>query len=238
MFRLREVLSERSLPPGYDASMGLVVLCGRRPVGISRLRTLPCPESFKVHFKSFTMINAQRTRFIRTQLEAMQRLFAEVGVAVLPGTTEDLSGNVALQPLQNPSVGPCKGGQTMTQDQKDIFANRNGVGTKDIVIYVVTTITSSTGNPIGCASHPSGQPGALVVHNAAPWLVAHEVGHVLGLNHVCEIPSTTNPTPATVCTVGHRDSLMFPNVGWTNIPPDLAANEGSAMISSDLTRPC
>jgi hypothetical protein len=52
--------------------------------------------------------------------------------------------------------------------------------------------------------------------------VAHEVGHVLGLNHI----------------TGQSDSLMFPNVGWTNVPPDLAASEHTTMFNSNFTNAC
>lgn len=239
-FSLRDTLANRQLPPGYDVSMGVVVLLGRRPASITRLRTSPCPQSVVVHFKSLLPINNALNQFIRTQFIAMQRLFAEGDVAVLLGTTEDLSGNMALQPLQNLNVGQCLLGQT-TQDQNDLFANRNNVGNDELVVYIVQTLVGGAGNFLGCASHPNGQPGAAVIQAAnADWLVAHEVGHVLGLRHVCEFPTAANPTPAVACVAGsgQSDSLMFPNVGWTNVPPDLSTAENSTMINSNLTNPC
>jgi hypothetical protein len=121
----------------------------------------------------------------------MQRLFAEGGIAVLPGTTEDLSGNPALQPLQNLDIGLCAGEPTL--DQNTLFANRNNVGNDELVVYIVAQLIGSTpsGTPanfVGCATHPTRQPGAVVVQSPARWLVAHEVGHVLRLAHVCEVP--------------------------------------------------
>lgn len=77
--------------------MVIVVLCGRRPVSITRLRNSPCPESVIFHFKSLLAINNAINQFIDTQFIAMQRLFAEGDVAVLRGTTEDLSGNAAAR---------------------------------------------------------------------------------------------------------------------------------------------
>lgn len=50
MFDLRQTLANRQLPLGYQPSMGIVVLCGRRPASITRLRTSPTPQSFIVHF--------------------------------------------------------------------------------------------------------------------------------------------------------------------------------------------
>jgi hypothetical protein len=239
MFSLRDTLANRRLPPGYNINMGIVVLCGRRPASITRLRNSRCPESVVIHFKSLLAINNSINQFIDTQFTAMQSLFAEGDVAVLRGTTEDLSGNPLLQSLQNLNVGQCLLGQP-TQDQNTLFANRNNVGNNELVVYIVATLIGGGGNFLGCATHPNGQPGATVVQSSARWLVAHEVGHVLGLRHVCEFPKPANPTPAVPCVAGsgQSDSLMFPNVGWTNVPPDLTAAENATMRNSNLTRPC
>ena len=242
MFSLKAILANRQLPPGYNIGMGIVVLCGRRPASITRLRTSPCTQSVFVHFKSLIPINNNVNQFIDTQFLAMQRLLAEGDVAVLRGTTEDLSGNMALQPLQNLDVGQCRTG-TPTAEQTTLFANRNNVGNNELVIYIVANLidaSGAAGNFLGCATHPNGQPGVAVVQANARWLVAHEVGHVLGLRHVCEFPTAANPTPAVACVAGsgQSDSLMFPNVGWTNVPPNLADAENSRMRDSDLTTPC
>jgi hypothetical protein len=189
-----------------------------------------------VHFKSLLPINNDAINlFINTQFIAMQRLFAKGGLAILRGTTEDLSGNPALQLLQNLDVGQCRG--TPTAEQTTLFANRNNVGNNELVVYIVANLidaSGTAGNFLGCATHPTGQPGAAVVQNPAGWLVAHEVGHVLRLRHVCEVVSPGTPPPPVPCAAGHSDSLMFPNVGWTNVPPDLAASEYTTMINSSL----
>jgi hypothetical protein len=93
------------------------------------------------------------------------------------------------------------------------------------VIYVVDTLVGGSGNLLGCATHPDGQPGAAIVDNvSARWLTSHEVGHVLGLRHV------TGPSAST-------DDLMWRTVAWTNPPPDVASGEASTMRGSSLTRP-
>jgi hypothetical protein len=174
----------------------------------------------------------------------MQMLFAEGDIAVLRGTTEDLSGDPILQPLQNLNVGDCPlpGGQP-TPDQIALFANRNNVGNNELVVYIVSTLIG-TKNFLGCSTHPAGQPGvAVALIASAFWLVAHEVGHVLGLRHVCEFATSTNPTPAVPCVAGsgQSDNLMFPNVSnlsFTNLPPNLSASEYTTMLNSGLTKPC
>jgi hypothetical protein len=233
MFSLRSALSTRQLPRNYTLDMGIVVLCGHRPTSITVLKNSPCPESFIVHFKSLVPLNDSTKQFIATQFTAMQRLYAEGGVASVRGTTEDLSGNAALQHLQNLKVGQCVLGQP-TNDQNNLFVNRDNVGDKEVVVYVVSTLIGGAGNVVGCATHPDGQPGAAVIQIGANWLVAHEVGHVLGLSHVCEVP----PTPGVPCVAANSDSLMFPTVGWTNVPPDLSDPEYSTMVNSDITNAC
>src|SRR2546422_11452898 len=43
---------------------------------------------------------------------------------------------------------------------------------------VPTTLSSKQPPPLnGCASHPAGKPGAVVVKTASPWTFAHEQGH-------------------------------------------------------------
>ena len=190
----------------------------------------------RVHFKSLIPMTNTVNAFIDTQFLNMHDLFATCGITVTRETTEDLSGDPNLTPLQNLNVGACAG--QPTQDQNTLFANRNNADEDELVVYVVQTLIGGAGNFLGCATHPDGQPGAAVVQDPAQWLTAHEVGHVLGLNHVCTKATATNPNPPNKCEAADRDSLMFPDVGWTNVPPDVSAAEESAMRESGLTNPC
>jgi hypothetical protein len=195
-------------------------------------------ESIRVrlHFKSLLPITTTINQFIDAQFLAMEQLFATVGITTFRLTTEDLSGDLNLQPLQNLNIGRCLLGQP-TQDQIALFANRNNIGNNELVVYIVSTLIGVPTTFVGCATHPDGQPGVAVVQSTANWLTAHEVGHVLGLRHVCEFATTANPNPAIRCVTGsgQSDSLMFPFVQWTNLPPDLSAAEEATMLNSDLT---
>jgi hypothetical protein len=153
----------------------------------------------------------------------MQRLFTLARIDVRRGTTEDLSGDDDLATLLALDVDGCFLGQP-TAEVEDLFANRNNAADNDLVIYIVQTLVGGAGNFVGCASHPDGQPGATIVQSSARWLLAHEVGHVLGLLHVPTTPSSNS------------DFLMWPNIGWTNVPPDISAAQVAQMIDSDLTR--
>ena len=182
----------------------------------------PGSQRITVHFKSLLQLTQARLNYLADQYAAMEELYAGGGnIAVMRGTTEDLSGNAALTSLQNLNVGACTLGSTTT-DQTTLFANRNNAGANDIVVYLASTLIGGAGNFVGCASHPAGQPGCAIVEvDTARWLTAHEVGHVLDLLHV-----------------SNTDRLMNPSIGWTNLPPDLIASEFTTMLSSALSIPC
>ena len=130
-----------------------------------------------------------------------------------------------LSNLANLTVGLCLMGQP-TPNQNVLFANRNNVPAGDLVVYVAQTLLGGAGNFVGCAAFPAGRPGAVIVQNAASWLLAHEVGHVLGLPHVPNAPST------------NTDSLMWPFTTWTNVPPDISDGESTILHLSPFTREC
>ena len=86
-----------------------------------------------------------------------------------------------------------------------------------MVVYFVR----STNPPLnGCAAHPNNRPGAVVAQGATRWTLGHEIGHVLGLNHVND-----------------NDRLMTGNgtANITNPPPNLIASEITRMGNSKLT---
>jgi hypothetical protein len=177
-------------------------------------------EHVTLHFKSLLPLTKARADYLNDQFAAIEDLYAQgQNIDVARGTTEDLSSNAALTALQNLNVGACKMGTTTT-DQDSLFQNRDNVGANDVVVYLVSSLIGGSGNFVGCAAHPAGRPGCVIVPTTARWLTGHEVGHVLDLVHV-----------------NNADRLMNPNTGWTNVPPDLVADEYQTMLDSGLTSP-
>ncbi len=170
-----------------------------------------------IHFKTLVAATAAVHTFIANQFAAMDELYIRGRVNVIMGTTEDLSADPALVNVVDLDVGACMSG-TQTDEQRALFSRRNLAQPNDIVVYVARTLQGGAGNFLGCASHPAGQPGCAVVVSGAAWLLAHEVGHVLGLRHI-----------------ENSDRLMNPNVGWTNVPPDVVDSEYKTMRDSNLT---
>lgn len=165
-------------------------------------------ETLRVHFKVLTA----PTRFtIDQMLAAMREVYEPQGIRVIRASDENLN----LPALQVVDVGGCSG--TPTTEQNTLFGNRNNVQGNDVVVYFVR----ATDPPLnGCATHPSGRPGAVVVSTASRWTMAHEVGHVLGLRHVDD--------NNRLMTQNGTDNI-------TNPPPDLIASEVTTMKNSSLT---
>jgi hypothetical protein len=147
-------------------------------------------------------------------LASMREVYEPAGFRIIRASDETLN----LPLLNVVDVAGCVRGST-TAEQNTLFANRNNVGANDVVVYFV----QATNPPLnGCAAHPSGRPGAVVASIASRWTLGHEVGHVLGLNHV-----------------SNNDRLMTGNgtANITNPPPDLIASEIATITASSLSIP-
>lgn len=165
----------------------------------------------RVHVKQLV---APTSFTLNEQFAAMQDVYATAGIRVDWSTTENLS----LSTLEDVDVGGCTMG-SVTAEQITLFGNRNFVGTNDLVVYYVRSTVPGYN---GCAAHPSGRPGCVVVRTASRWTLGHEFGHVLGIHHV-----------------NNNNRLMTGNGTFniTNPPPDLASAEVTTLLNSGLSRP-
>jgi VCBS repeat protein len=165
-------------------------------------------ECVRLHVKILT----NPTISVENMIVSMQWVYESIGIRVHRVSTENLN----LPNLNDIDVGTCTLG-SVTQEQIDLFANRNNAGPNDVIVYFVR----STVPPFnGCASHPAGRPGAVVASGATRWTLAHEVGHVMGLFHIND-----------------NNRLMTGNgtSNITNPPPDLIAQEVITMQKSNLS---
>lgn len=182
-----------------------------------------CRQSLTIHFKSLVPITNTVRDFWINEFSAMAQLYINGGIYVRLGSIEDLSNNMALQPFSNLNVGNCTLGNP-TAAINTLFANRNNASANDIVVYLVNSLinVNMPANLGGCATFPFGLPGCAITQTNFRWVTAHEVGHVLGLFHV----------------PGNSDSLLFPSIAWTNLPPDISNNEFQTMLNSNSTINC
>jgi hypothetical protein len=144
-----------------------------------------------------------------TALASMQLVYGAWDLDVDLRSVEQLQdGSLADLP-----VGECGMGAP-TPEQQRLFANRQGVGPNEMVAYFVR----STIPPYnGCAAYPGGLPGAVIAQHATRWTLGHEIGHVMGLEHV-----------------DNNHQLMTGNgtSNITNPPPILDPDEAAKMIAS------
>ena len=170
---------------------------------------------------------------LNTMIANMRTVYDTADILVEEGPRENLTVTDATGTTQlDFNVSPCNRGQTPTADQTLLFANRNNAGSNDIVVYFVR----STIPPLnGCAAFPSGEPGAVVTQGASPWTLAHECGHVLGLNHL----TTEAGAGGVPCSTPDFTRLMT-GCGTANITgtPTVSSGEISTMQGSSLTRGC
>lgn len=214
---------------GPQTEGALIRATGKLPPGCGGGTVPPvkgCPPH-KARLRLHVKILVQPAIPISTQISNMQSVYGPAGFLVEVASTETLN----LPDLEDldlilPDGSSCHSGG-VSAEQVQLFNNRNNVGTDELVVYFI----NSTDPPFnGCASHPPGRPGAAVVHDCSPWTLAHEIGHVLGLNH-CDDPDNS------VCL---RDRLMTGcgTGSITNPPPDLVGSEVTAMDNSSLTINC
>jgi hypothetical protein len=191
----------------------------------NQINLLRNTEHIRVHIK---IIDNPITFTLDEMVSAMRQVYGNSGIGVVIRTIEDLNAVLPPATINNfltiDVVTNCPSGSTTTE-QNDLFNNRNNVQNNDIVVYFVR----STNPPYnGCANHPAGRPGAIVVRTASRWTLAHEIGHVLGLDHVDSSGSCLFDRLMTGCGTG----------GITNPPPDLIQSEFNTMNNSGLTVRC
>jgi hypothetical protein len=111
----------------------------------------------------------------------------------------------------------CDGdGHVVSAEEAALFNLGRNLGANIVGYY----INASSGGFLGCAAHPPGRRGfwvgSLVGTANAEWVLAHELTHVVGNNR--HVPNNDVP-------MGNRENLMWPNNGWTFVPPDLVGNQ-------------
>jgi len=154
-------------------------------------------------------------------LRAMREIFSTADMRVEVVSRESLTALTSTA-LNDLDVGACT--SPPTAEQTALFMNRNNVDDGDIVIYFV----QGTGPKFdGCAIHPPNQDGAVIDQVAVVWVLAHEVGHVLGLGHIggenCGLPAGSTGGPSTT-------SLMSQCwLGFIVGTPTVAASEINIM---------
>ena len=208
------------------------------------LEASSCPFSrcIRLHIKILTNPSIP----IETMLNRMREIYSAAGIRVEVVSREYLTpanlGNANFTTLNDLDVGECQGAASTEQNQ--LFQNQNNVDANqrgnELVIYFVGSVTKTSGDTLnGCASFPMGQPGAVVAQIASQWTLAHEVGHVFGLNHISGEHRGCPASNLECCSTPDRTRLMT-GCSTSNITgtPTVDQNEINKMLSSNLTQQC
>jgi hypothetical protein len=187
----------------------------------------PHPERLRLHIKIIdpTLAAAAAPNLITRSIAQIKSLYSGIGILVDIASTEILTPSATAPATV--AVGSCKG--KTTPQQNTLFGNRNGVTGNDVVAYFVTATLPSLN---GCATHPGGSDGAIITTIASNFTLAHEIGHVLGLQHITGEPCGSGFTPTALMTACSTSALA------ATPPPTISATEAATMLASADTVPC
>jgi Metallo-peptidase family M12B Reprolysin-like len=190
-------------------------------------RGCPFPRCNTIHIKVLQQPNIA----IDTMLRNMRQAYSTANIRVEVGSRENLGGP-AFAALLDVDVGTCPlppvSQAMLTAEQTQLFQNRNNVGANALAVYFVRS-TQPASN--GCSASTANQPSVVVAQIASSWTLAHEVGHVLGLQHIS--PETCPPT-------GPAPTRLMTGCGTNLITgtPTLDSTETATMNASTQTNAC
>ncbi|MGW3246544.1 hypothetical protein [Streptomyces sp. NPDC001070] len=221
-------ISDSCLLDSWPASVRQLAIKGGVPFPLSLatlIRNGKCPHDkcLVLHLK-FVM---DPDIAVHAMLVDMRATYDAAAIGVSVRSREDLTGP-AFTLLLDLDVGACSARNlgTLTLEQTQLFANRNNVGSNEVVAYFVRSTVPAS---FGCSAHPTGQPTVTVARVATRWTLAHEMGHVLGIDHVDNPPNAAQPDRLMT---GRGTNTI------TNPPPDLDASEIKAVRSSQWIHNC
>jgi len=136
-------------------------------------------KTLNLHVKIVGRLEVPVDRIIATT----NQIFEQAKISVQLGTVEELDisrdGLEFLEPLD---VGACNSDSRPSEDQRQLSTFRANVDRREAVVYFCRTVLGrhSLG---GCSTHPRGVHMVVVASGAVNSALAHELGHLLGLEH-------------------------------------------------------
>jgi hypothetical protein len=105
-------------------------------------------------------------------------LYASIGIAIVSAPPVVLAN--AAKRLTSPEIGKCSSEEALSTDQITLFEH-HPAGSQRVGIFVVRTSRLARA---GCSRHPTDKATGIITEvKQTHWTVAHELGHLLGLDH-------------------------------------------------------
>ena len=171
---------------------------------------------------------------VLTMLTSMQDVYGTAGIGVVLASSQDFTGANIFTSLRDLDVADNCLSNQLSGEQLQLFNNRDNVGEFDVVAHFVRTIPGLN----GCAAHPDNTFGAAIAQYASVWTLAHELGHVLGLQHIGGENTNCPDTKPRCCSTPDNTRLMT-GCSTSNIvgTPTIDQGEINTLRSSNRTRP-
>ncbi|MEX0826760.1 MAG: matrixin family metalloprotease [Acidimicrobiia bacterium] len=170
---------------------------------------MPIPKCVRLHIA----VLAEPDVSIDQMVESATTVLSHAGITLVHASTFVLEDN----PLADLSIGDCSARASLTDDHRELLSIRDSAASDEIVVFFVRTTTPPLD---GCALHMD-FPAAIVTRFAPILTLAHELGHILGLEHADDI-----------------NRLMYRSASRINPPPTVTDDEQKTMKRSRWALAC
>ena len=136
-------------------------------------------KTLHIHVRVLTKPRSSRS--VKKMISAMKAVYhaADIDVKLVSSQVLNLDDH-QLSALNDLDIGTCTRNQP-TQEQRDLAQFRSGVPDGETVVYACHTLSDAAA---GCAVYPQNKPMvAISAKHATLYTLAHEIGHLLGLEH-------------------------------------------------------